>query len=101
MANYINLTERKEFSGREITDAKIGKFIRIIRNGEKTLVPVSQVKINNHSIYRLADAENVIKIYPGNGVAMTKDEYNNIMSHGQKIIDDMFGDLLKKTENIK
>ena len=97
---YINLNEKKEYSGREITDAKIGKFIRVIRNGEKVLVPVSQIKINDYQMYRLADAENIIKIYPGNGVAMTKDEYNNIMSHGQKIIDDMFGDLFKKTENI-
>lgn len=100
MANYINLNEKKQFSGREINNAKIGKFIRIIRNDKKVLVPVSQIKINDYQMYRLADAENVIKIYPGNGVAMTKDEYNNIMSHGQKIIDDMFGDLFKKTENI-
>ena len=100
MTKYIDLSKKKEFSGREITDAKIGKFIRIIRNSKKVLVPVSQVKINNHSIYRLADAETVIKIYPGNGVAMTKEEYDGIMNHGKKIIDDMFGDLLKKTENI-
>lgn len=100
MANYINLNEKKQFSGREINNAKIGKFIRIIRNDKKVLIPVSQIKINDYQMYRLADAENVIKIYPGNGVAMTKDEYNNIMSHGQKIIDDMFGDLFKKTENI-
>lgn len=100
MANYINLTIKKEFSGREIIDAKIGKFIRVIRNGEKVLVPVSQIKINDYQMYRLADAENVIKIYPGNGVAMTKEQYNDIMKHGQKIIDDMFGDLLDKTKNI-
>jgi hypothetical protein len=92
---YINLTIKKEFSGREIIAAKVGRFIRIIRNGKKELVPVSQVKINDYSMYRLADAGTVIKIYPSNGVAMTKDEYNNIMSHGQKIIDDMFGDLMK------
>ena len=101
MANYINLTIKKEFSGREINEAKCGKFIRIIRENKKVLVPVSQVKLNNYTIYRLADAEAVIKIYPTNKVAMTKDEYNNIMSHGQKIIDDMFGDIMKKTENIK
>ena len=100
MANYINLTIKKEFSGREIIDAKIGKFIRVIRNGEKVLVPVSQIKINDYQMYRLADAENIIKIYPGNGVAMTKEQYDDIMKHGQKIIDDMFGDLFKKTENI-
>ena len=100
MANYINLTIKKEFSGREIHDAKIGKFIRIIRNGEKTLVPVSQVKLNNYTIYRLADAEAVIKIYPTDKVAMTKEEYNDIMKHGQQIIDDLFGDIMKKTENI-
>ena len=100
MANYINLNEKKQFSGREINNAKIGKFIRIIRNDKKVLVPVSQVKLNNYTIYRLADAEAVIKIYPTNKVAMTKEEYDGIMSHGQKIIDDMFGDLFKKTENI-
>lgn len=100
MANYINLTIRKEFSGKEINSAKCGKFIRIIRNSKKTLVPVSQVKLNNSAMYRLADAEAVIKIYPTNKVAMTKDEYNDIMSHGKRIIDDMFGDLLDKTKNI-
>ena len=97
---YINLTIKKEFSGKEITDAKIGKFIRIIRNSKKVLVPVSQVKLNNKSVYRLADAETVIKIYPTNKVAMTKNEYNDIMNHGKQIIDDLFGDIMKKTENI-
>lgn len=100
MANYINLTEKKEYSGREINSAKVGRFIRIIRNSKKVLVPVSQVKINDYQMYRLADAENVIKIYLGNGVAMTKEEYDGIMEHGKKIIDDMFGDIMKKTENI-
>jgi hypothetical protein len=101
MANYINLAIRKEFSGKEINSAKCGKFIRIIRNSKKTLVPVSQVKLNDSSMYRLADAENIIKIYPSNGVAMTKEQYDDIMNHGKQIIEDMFGDLLKKTENIK
>lgn len=91
---YINLTIKKEFSGREIIAAKVGKFIRVIRSGKKELVPVSQIKINNSSIYRLADAGTVIKIYPGNGVSMTKEEYDNIMNHGKKLIDDMFGDIM-------
>ena len=96
---YLNLTIKKEFSGRDINSAKCGKFIRIIRNGEKVLVPVSQVKINNYQMYRLADAESVIKIYPSNGVSMTKEEYHDIMNHGNKIIDDMFGDIMNM--NIK
>lgn len=100
MTKYIDLTKKKQFAGKEINEAKVGKFIRIIRNSKKVLVPVSQVKINDYQMYRLADAENVIKIYPGNGVAMTKEEYDGIMEHGKKIIDDLFGDIMKKTENI-
>lgn len=91
---YINLNEKNEFSGREIISAKVGKFIRIIRSGKKELVPVSQIKINVCSMYRLADTGTVIKIYPGNGVSMTKEEYDNIMNHGKQIIDDMFGDIM-------
>lgn len=101
MANYINLNEKKQFSGKEINSAKCGKFIRIIRENKKVLVPVSQVKLNNYKIYRLADAENVIKIYPTDKIAMSKEEYNDIMNHGQRIIDDIFGDIMKKTENIR
>ena len=91
---YLNLTIKKEFTGKDINSAKVGKFIRLIRNGEKVLVPVSQVKINDSSVYRLADAESVIKIYPTDKISMTKEEYNDIMNHGNKIIEDLFGDII-------
>ena len=45
MANYINLNEKKQFSGREINNAKIGKFIRIIRNDKKVLQKTSTITL--------------------------------------------------------
>lgn len=101
MTKYVDLTKKKQFAGKEINEAKVGRFLRVIRNGEKVMVPLGQVKINDNQQYILADTGDIIIVYPPDGVTITKETYDTIMSHGQEIIDELFGDIMNKTENIK
>lgn len=100
MTNYINIDDNtKNISGMDIETAMIGKFIRIIRNNKKELVPCNQIKISRHAIYKIEDCGNSIKITKGNGWTCTKEEYENIQTEGKKVFDEIFGDIFKKIDD--
>ena len=93
--NYIDIVKNnKDIPGRDIEEAMIGsKFIRIIRGAGKEVVPCNSIKINKHAIYDIKDCGNRITITAGNGWTCTQKEYDSIINDGNRIIDDIFGDL--------
>ena len=95
MATTTYLSPDKEYSGSDIIRAQKGKFIKI-NDGTKKLVKRSMVTINPNGVYKLVyiPENKFCKIYPVNGWSCSRKEYEKIMKDGQKIIDDLFGDLL-------
>lgn len=99
MANYINITKNaKNIPGMDIESAMIGKFIRIIRNDKKELVPCNQISINKYAIYDIVDYGTSITITKGNGWCCTQKEYDDIMTGGRKVLNDIFGDIFEKID---
>ena len=99
MANYINITKNaNNIPGMDIESAMIGKFIRIIRNDKKELVPCNQISINKYAIYNIIDYGTSITITKGNGWCCTQKEYDDIMTGGRKVLDDIFGDIFEKID---
>lgn len=92
--NYI---KPGEALGSQIKAAKIGKFIHIILDGKKETVKVSQINIENDRIYKVVNCDGFVKLYPTSnyGWSCSQEQYDTIMKDGHKIIEDMFGDLLK------
>ena len=103
MANYyIDITKNsKDISGIKIQKAVVGKFIRIIRGNGKEVVPCNTIKINEHAVYNIIDGGSKITISAGNGWTCSRDEYDTLISDGNKIIHDIFGDIMEKTKDIK
>ena len=102
MTNYIDITKNsKDIPGRDIESAMLGKFIRIIRGNGKEVIPCNSIRINKHGIYNIIDNGNRITITTGNGWTCTQKEYDNIINGGNEIINDIFGDIIEKTKNIK
>ena len=103
MTNYIDITKNaKNIPGRDIESAMLGeKFIRIIRGNDKEVIPCNSININRHGIYNITDNGNRITITTGNGWTCTQKEYDNIINGGNEIINDIFGDIIEKTKNIK
>lgn len=95
--NYIDINKTKTISGRTIINATVGKFIRIKNNDKKLLIKRSAISINPYAMYRISYFPEFIKIYPAPeaGVAMTNEEYANLMNDGNDLINRMFGDLIK------
>lgn len=100
MANYIDLTNNtKNIPGMDIEAAMLGtKFIRIIRGNGKEVIPCGNIKINKYAIYDIEDCGNSITITKGNGWCCTQKEYDDIMTGGRKVLDDIFGDIFKKID---
>ena len=99
MTNYLNITNNTRISGMDIESSMLGtKFIRIIRNGKKEIVPCNQISINRHAIYNIEDCGNKIVISKANGWTCTKEEYETIQTEGKKVFDDIFGDIFRKIE---
>ena len=103
MANYIDITKsNKNIHGRDIEAAMLGKkFIRVTRGNGKEIIPCNSIKISRHAIYDIKDCGNRITITTGNGWCCTQKEYDDIIKDGNKIIDDIFGDLFEKAKNFK
>ena len=98
MAN--NYIKPGEMLGSQIKAAKIGKFIHIIIDGKKETVKVSQIAIEEDRVYKVVDCHGLIKLYPtpNHGWACTQEQYDTITKEGSKIIENLFGDLLKPKE---
>lgn len=103
MTNYIDITKNnKDIPGRDIEEAMLGKkFIRIIRGAGKEVIPCNSIKISRHGIYNITDDGNRITITAGNGWTCTRDEYNNIINDGNKVLNDIFGDIMEKTKDFE
>ena len=95
MTNYIDITEKtKDIPGRDIEAAMLGeKFIRIIRGNGKEVIPCNSIKISRHGIYNITDHGNRITITTGNGWTCTQEEYDDIISSGHEILNNIFGDI--------
>ena len=95
MAN--NYIKPGEALGKQINAAKIGKFIHIILDGKKETVKVSQIAIEEGRVYKVVDCHGLIKLYPTSNYGWTcsQEQYDTITKEGNRIIEDMFGDLLK------
>lgn len=97
MANYIDLTKNtKNIPGMDIEAAMLGKFIRIIRGNGKEVIPCGNIKIDKYAIYDIEDCGNSITITKGNGWCCTQKQYDDIMTGGRKVLDDIFGDIFEK-----
>lgn len=102
MTNYIDITKNsKDIPGRDIEEAMLGKFIRIIRGNGKEVIPCNSIKINRHSIYNIIDNGNRITITAVSGWTCTQEEYDNIINDGNEIINNIFGDIIEKTKDFK
>ena len=94
MTKYI---KPGETLGKEIQAAKLGKFVHIIINGKRETVKVSQIDIDPTRVYKVVDCRGFIKLYPmpDHGWSCSQEEYNNIIREGNKVIDNMFGDIFR------
>ena len=91
MTRYI---KPGEILGKEIQAAKLGNFVHIIINGKKETVKVSQIDIDPTRVYKVVDCDGFIKIYPtpNHGWKCSKEQYNDIIREGNRVINNMFGD---------
>ena len=98
MAN--NYIKPGEYLGSQIKAAKIGKFIHIILDGKKETGKVSQFALEDNRMYKVVSCGNFVKLYPTSnyGWNCSQEQYNTIVNEGSKIIENMFGDLLKPKE---
>ena len=92
--NYITTGE---VLGAQIKKAKLGKYIHIIIEGKKETVKVSQIAIDPTRVYKVVNCDGFIKLYPthDHGWSCSQEQYDTIQKEGNRIIEDMFGDLLK------
>lgn len=98
---YINITETtKNIPGMDIQAAMFGNFIRVIRGSGKEVIPCNQITINPHAIYDITDNGHAIIITKANGWCCTKEQYDEIMSEGNRILNDIFGDIFAKIDTI-
>ena len=97
MANNIYI-KPGEMLGRQIKAAKIGsKFIHIILDGKKETIKVSQIALEDNRMYKVVNCDGFIKLYPtpNHGWTCSQEQYDTITREGNKIIENLFGDLLK------
>jgi hypothetical protein len=100
MAVNNNYIKPGEMLGSQIKAAKIGKFIHIILNGKKETVKVSQIALEDNRMYKVVNCDGFVKLYPTSNYGWTcsQEQYDTITREGSKIIENLFGDLLKKPE---
>jgi len=95
MKKYIDITKNsKDISGRDIEEAMLGrKFICINRGCGKEVIPCNSININRHGVYNITNNGNRITITAVSGWTCTQKEYDDIISSGHEILNNIFGDI--------
>ena len=94
MTYIIPNSNATEHSGKSIISATKGNFLGIIVDGKKKLIKKNNIKINEYSTYRINIEKDMVRISEGTGWCCSKDEYDAIMRDGNRVLNELFGDLM-------
>lgn len=88
----------RKYTGKEIKDSAKDSVVNVMAKD----VRIPMAKINDFDVYSFVMKEDRITIqHHTNSWGCQKEHYEKVMAQGQKLIDDMFKDVLDMTKNVK